>query len=86
MANTRSANVIRIDTSAAFAFPIDICAVKYIGASSGTASIKSAASASGSTLWEEAGTSNVFNEAKIKDNQGVYVTVTNSAVVYLYLR
>jgi hypothetical protein len=87
MANATDRNVIKVDTSAAFVEARCIHSIKYIGAASGTATIKSGASSSGTTLWEEAGTSNVFNHGvDIKDPAGVYVTVTNSAVVYLYLK
>jgi hypothetical protein len=85
MANYRSANVIFIDTSAAFTDYKKIVGVKYIGNASGTASIKSNGSSSGDILWEESGASNVFNQVEIRDSRGVYVTVTNSAKVYLYL-
>lgn len=85
MANTRAGNVIRVDTSAAFVEAKSICGVKYIGASSGTGSIK-ADSTSGNLMWEESGTANVSNpELEMYSTGGVYVTVTNGAVVYLYL-
>lgn len=87
MANTFKANVIRVDTTAAFTNALSIETIKYIGSSSGSASIKAAASASGSNLWEQAGSANwTDSNVHIKDTQGVYVTVTNSAVVYLYLK
>lgn len=87
MANSNSANVIRVDTSAAFTVGQEISAIKYIGAASGTASVK-LGSSSGATLWEEAGASNVYNSnLHIRaGGQGIYVTVANSAVVYIYLK
>ena len=85
MANHRSANVIFVDTSAAFTIPATICSVKYIGNTSGTAAIRADASASGSILWEESGTANLFNEVEIRDNVGIYVEVSNGAKVYVYL-
>lgn len=85
MANTRAGTVLRVDTSATFAEVRDIVAVKYIGAASGTAVIKNE-NTSGAQVWEEAGTSNVFNEVKISCSKGVRVEVTNSAVVYLYMK
>jgi hypothetical protein len=86
MANGTSANVIYVDTSAAFTYATRIRSIKYIGASSGTATIKANADSSGQTIWQESGTSNVYNpDVYISDNKGVYVTVANSAAVYLYL-
>jgi hypothetical protein len=86
MANGYASNVIFVDTSAAFTYATRIRSIKYIGASSGTATIKSNADSSGQTLWQESGTSNVYNpDVCIYDNKGVYVTLTNSAAVYLYL-
>lgn len=85
MSNTRSANVIIVDTSAQFSENSQICGIKYIGAASGTASIK-ADSTSGVVVWEEAGTANVWNpEVELQMRNGFYVTVTNSAKVYIYL-
>jgi hypothetical protein len=84
MANTRSNNVIVVDTSAQFSENLTICSIKYIGAASGTASIK-ADSTSGVVVWEESGTANVYNaEVEIQAHQGMYVTVTNSAKLYIY--
>lgn len=86
MSNTRSANVIVVDTSAQFSEPLTICAIKYIGAASGTASIK-ADSTSGVVIWEESGSSNTFNpELEIELRQGMYVTLANSAKVYIYYK
>jgi len=84
MANTRAANVLRVDTTADFADLKNICGIKYIGAASGTAVIKDK-DTSGNTLWQESGTSNVFNEVKINAAEGMRVEVTNSAVVLIYL-
>jgi hypothetical protein len=85
MANTRARNVIRVDTTATFSAQTFIHSIKYIGASSGTAIITSADSTN--KLWEESGTSNVYNpNVDISGTDGIVVTVTNSAVVYLYLK
>lgn len=87
MANYRKGSVIFVDTSAAFAEVLEIKSIKYIGNTSGTASLKSEASSGGSVVWEESGTANVFNgDVGLKDRAGFYVTVTNSAKVYLYLK
>lgn len=85
MANARSANVIVVDATAAYTEQMDVKAVKYIGAADSSATIK-ADSSTGVTVWEEAGTSNVFNEVCIKAKHGIYVTITGNAKVYIYLR
>lgn len=85
MANTRAGNVIRVDTSAAFTDVRNVRSIKYIGASSGTASIKKTDS-SGNVMWSATGTTDqVDNDLCIRCPTGIYVTVTNSAVVLLYL-
>ena len=84
MANVKTANVIMVDTSAQFDGKFKICSVKYIGNTSGSASIK-ADSTSGSVVWEESGTANVFNSECCMYLDGMYVTVANSAKVYIYL-
>ena len=84
MANTRAGNVIKCDTTATFTDAKQICGIKYIGAASGTAVITDAGG-SGNNLWVESGTTNQWNDAEIVANDGVTVTVTNSAIVYLYL-
>lgn len=89
MSNARKENVIRIDTSAAFASEqMTIHSIKYIAGTTGTsASIKSDGSSSGMIMWETASTSDVLDhDLNINARQGIYVTVSNSAVVYLYLR
>lgn len=86
MANHRATNVIYVDTNAQFDGQYEIASIKYIGASSGTASVKQA-STSGSVVWEEAGASNVLNsDIDIKLTDGFYVTLTNSAKLYIYLK
>lgn len=86
MANSRAANVIRVDTTADFEGPINISAIKYIGAESGSAVIEANGSDSDLKLWEESGASNTFNQVCIRDARGVRVEVSNNAVVYLYLK
>lgn len=87
MANTFSANVIKCDTSAAFTYAKNICGIKYIGETNGTATVKGGGTSSGDLLWEEEGTANVFDSnLEIRDSNGVYVTIANGAVVYLYLK
>lgn len=84
MSNTRAGNVIRVDTSAAFTDVRRIKEIKYVGAANGTASIKKTDSG-GNLMWEAAGTSNVVDEVSLRSPTGIYVTLTNSAVIYLYL-
>lgn len=86
MANTRNGNVIYVDTNAAFADVRGICGIKYIGNTSGTANVRGDASASGELLWEEEGTANILDDVEIRCSTGIYVTVTNGAVVYIYLK
>lgn len=84
MSNTRAGNVQRVDTtSSTFADIRNITAIRYIGASSGTANIVEVSS--GNKLWEESGASNsTAMELDIRSPSGITVNVTNSAVVYLY--
>jgi hypothetical protein len=87
MANGYSANVIFVDTDAAFVYAKNIQSIKYIGNANGTASLKSGGTSSGTVIWEESGSSNVINsDLDIRDPNGVYVTLTNGAKVYLYLK
>lgn len=86
MANARRANVIRVDTSAAFTDVRRVQGIKYVGASTGTAKVRANSVSNGTVLWEHAGDVKVFDEACIKEVEGIYVEVTNNAVVYLYLK
>lgn len=84
MANTRDGNVIRIDTTdSVFSDVRQIKGIKYVGASSGTATIKNAEGTK--TLWVHSGNVIVFEDVCIINPTGFEVEVTNSAVVYLYL-
>lgn len=86
MANTQAGNVIRVDTSAAFTETRRIRAVRYIGASTSSGTIKGGGTSSGNLLWEETASTNVYTpDVEIYDADGVYVTITGTAVVYLYL-
>lgn len=83
MANHRSGNVDYVDTTdTSLADVKDVCGIKYIGAASGTATVKSLSD--GEILWQESGTANVFNEVEIRDQAGIEVEVTNSAAVFVY--
>ncbi len=86
MANTYAANVIFVDTTAAtYSGPKYICAVKYIGNTSGTAAIQKN-DVSGKVLWEADGTADITEDIDIFSSGGIYVTVTNGAKVYIYLK
>ena len=86
MSNAQNENVIRVDTdNYALTSPVNICAIKYIGAANGTANIKADASDSAQILWEESGSANTFNQVEIRARGGIYVNLTNSAVIYIYL-
>jgi hypothetical protein len=84
MANGRGANVYYVDTdNTTIAGPIHITAIKYVGASSGTANIK-ADSDSGTILWSEASDTNTFNQVNIRTNTSLYVNLANNAVIIIY--
>lgn len=86
MANHQAENVIFVDTTgASFEGPKYIEKIKYLGASSGTAKIQEE-SASGKSLWEGDGTTDSVEEICINAKKGIYVTVTNGAKVYIYLK
>lgn len=85
MANSYSGNVIHVDTSAAFDYARNISAIKYVGASNGTATIKRESS-SGDLLWGAAGSSDLQENVNIRSSKGIYVTLANSAAVYIYLK
>lgn len=84
MANTSNGNVYRIDTTDTDLPAVrNICGIKYVGANSGTATVK-AISSSRESLWEHAGDVIVHDDVKIRANQGIEVEVTNGVVVYIY--
>lgn len=84
MANASKGNVYRIDTTNTVLSGIrNVCAVKYIGAASGTATIKTADGTV--TIWEHSGNVLAFEEVNLRLTGGIEVEVTNSAVVYLYV-
>lgn len=85
MANVQEGNVIRVDTSAAFPGVKRVRAIKYVGAASGTAAIRGDAVVGGDLLWEHTGNVLAFEEPEFTAPGGIYVAVTNSAVVYLYV-
>lgn len=86
MANAKTENVIFCDTSTTtYSGPQKIKSIKYIGNASGTATIKNGSTA-GDVIWEESGASNVWNpDVGLRAMNGIYVTLTNSAKLYIYL-
>lgn len=82
MANHRQANVIYVDTDTDIEWK-RIDAIKYVGAASGTALVKSESS-SGDNLWEHNGDVLAFEDVRLRDGKGFHVAVTNGAAVYLY--
>lgn len=86
MANYTSANVIFVDTSAAFPQAKRIDSIRYVGANTSSVTIRGNASASGPILFTDATTTtNWYPEMEIRDGDGVYVAVTGTASAYIYL-
>lgn len=83
MANTREGNAIRIDTTALFDENFRIKGIKYIGAAASSAVVRGE-DASGGIMWEENASTNVFDNVEIQNNRGVHVTITGTAILYLY--
>jgi uridylate kinase len=84
MSNTRAGSVIRVDTNAGFDTKF-VKSIKYIGNASGTAIVSAGQVTGGNKLWEESGTSNVMNsDLDIYDGSGIFVTLTNGAIIYIY--
>lgn len=83
MANSYDGNVHRIDTTdTELPATRSVKGVKYVGAASGTATIKELGS--GNTLWEHSGDVIIFDDVCIRADKGIEVEVTNGAVVYVY--
>lgn len=88
MANGKTYNVVFVDTTGyTHSGPAIIESVKYIGNTSGTASLTAGISGSGQVLWKESGASNqAAEEVCIVCADGFHVAVTNSAQVIIYLK
>jgi hypothetical protein len=86
MANSRAKNVYLVDTDATtLSQNLTICGIKYIGAAASSVTIKDESSA-GAVLWEENATTNVWNpDLDIKSSKGIYIAITGTAKVYLYV-
>ena len=86
MANYSSANVIFVDTTAfTYAGSVRICGIKYVGASTSSLTIRGNASSTGPILWTDPGTTTKFEQIEIVDNKGIYVELTGTASVFIYL-
>jgi len=84
---TSNSNTLYFTATSGVVGPIFIQAIKYIGASNGTALITAGTASGGVSLWEQAGTANWSDsEISIKNGRGVYITITNAAKVYIYLK
>lgn len=84
MANSRTGNVIFVDTTGYSLTDITrVIGVKYIGAASGTASVTSTTGSK--PLWEQSGSTNSMDYLKFRSDSGITVTLTNGAKVYIYL-
>lgn len=87
MANTKGANVIRIDTTAAFSDAREIVGISYKPGSGSPAVTIRDTDSSGAILWEHDGTTDIFEDPYIRNSRGVHVTVAGSGtLVFLYLR
>jgi hypothetical protein len=87
MANAVSANVLVIDTTADFDFPMQICGIQYEAGSSGTPAVTiKAPDTNGAIVYYKDGSSDTFDQVKIKAPQGVHITVAGTGtVVRIYL-
>lgn len=86
MANTRSGNVIIVDTTAAFVDAVNIVAVRYeAGSSTPSVTIK-ADSSGGTVVYFADGANDLFEQVPIRCNGGVHVTIGGTSTkAYLYL-
>lgn len=86
MANTRSGNVIIVDTTAAFVDAVNIVAVRY-EAGSGSPSVTIKADSSGGTVvYFVDGANDLFEQVPIQCRGGIHVTMAGTGTkAYLYL-
>lgn len=85
MANVNKGNVHILDTTGQFTEGRTyVKAIKYIGGTSGAATIKTGGSG-GTVIWEESGTANVFNGDLDIVGEDLYFTYTATCKVYVYL-
>lgn len=84
MAISRAYNVTRVDETALLKDVIQIKSIRYKGGADSSAVIR-AKSNTGTIIWEENSSSNVYDpNLCITCSQGIHVTITGSAVLYLY--
>ena len=84
MANSRGNNVLFCDTdNTQYAENIRIKSIKYIGASTSSATIRKK-DASGAIVWTEDGSADKVDEVCIVAPQGIWVDITGTAAVYIY--
>jgi len=83
MANTRSKNVINVDTTATLSEVIAIEGILYVGTSA-SSSVVITDSVSTSPMWEASGTTRSFDDVCIYGTSGITVTCANGGEVYLY--
>lgn len=87
MAGSINSNVVYCTATLAIVGPVAIRAIKYIGASSGTATVTTGTATGGVSLWAQSGSANWQDQGmNIFNTKGVYVTLANSAKVYVYLK
>ena len=86
MATAYSANVIRVESAAAFAYAKDIVYIKQLAGSAGTSTIKANADSSGEVIWQHAGNAATEGEVRIRDANGVYITPGTGATIFIYLK
>lgn len=88
MANYRSANVLVVDTTAAFAEALDVVGMKYVaGSGSPSVQIRGNADAGSGIIWEEDAATDQTNDLQIKDSRGLHITIAGTGTkLYLYLR
>ena len=87
MAGSNNSNVVYCTATLAVIGPVFVRSIKYIGSSSGTATVTSGTASGGVSLWAQSGSANWSDhDMNIVNGKGVYVTLSNSAKVYLYLK
>ena len=85
MANTRSHNVICVDTTATFSEVTRIRSILFVG-NAANSSVVITAPTSSAPLWEASGDiERLDGDLMIRGNRGVVVTVANGGKAYLYL-
>lgn len=85
MANTRSHNVICVDTTATFDEVTRIRSILFVG-NAADSSVTITAATSLAPLWEASGDiERLDSDVMIRGNRGIVVTVATGGKAYLYL-